>query len=119
MKERIHISLESRLKKMIEESAKEKGMTISERISELIVQSDGIPQANILIASLRAQEKEINILKGMLNSFFQNMASLSEAKYYAPDTAPHPLLKGALEQEKLRTTDAIIKRRSQEGILNE
>lgn len=103
-KTRINISLDPEVKKELEERAKRNNRNVSEEITALIKNTSREGSAAIAIA--RASERELHIIKGMLNSMFMAVASLSEAEYVHPDKQKHHILDGAEKAEVYRLKEA-------------
>ncbi|MDD3960029.1 MAG: hypothetical protein PHF65_07545, partial [Oscillospiraceae bacterium] len=63
-----------------------------------------------LLAISRKNERELRIIKGMLNSMFMAMASLQDAEYVNPKTKKHPIITGAEKEELYRLREEAAKR---------
>jgi len=115
-KERIHISVDPDIRKMIENQAQENQRNVSDEIASIIVnRSEGASdnhgeKISALLAISRKNERELRIIKGMLNSMFMAMASLQDAEYVNPNTKKHPIITGAEKEELYRLREESAKR---------
>ena len=115
-KERIHISVDPDIRKMIENQAQENQRNVSDEIASIIVnRTEGASEnqgekISALLAIARKNERELRIIKGMLNSMFVAMTSLQDAEYVNPKTKKHPIITGAEKEELYRLREESAKR---------
>jgi len=115
-KERIHISVDPDIRKMIENQAQENQRNVSDEIASIIVnRTEGASEnqgekISALLAIARKNERELRIIKGMLNSMFVAMTSLQDAEYVNPETKKHPIITGAEKEELYRLREESAKR---------
>lgn len=99
MKTRIMISISEDVKEALEKRAKKAGRNVSEEISRLVLDApedssaqDVIKLEKDQIAATRAVERDLRIMKGLLNSLFTGMRSFDETHFTDPEKDKHPIL---------------------------
>ena len=111
-RERIRISIDSEIMKNIQERANQSSRSIAEEIEIAMLESpkEHKEKMSALLVIARKNERELRIIKGMLNSMFVAMASLTDAEYVNPETKKHPIITGAEKEELYRLREESAKR---------
>jgi len=100
-KERIHISIDPEIRKIIEDRATKNQRNLSDEIASAFSLKNDASSSEVeekmiaILAIARKNEREICILKELLNSFFLSMASLQDAEFISPETKKHAFISGA------------------------
>jgi len=93
------ISITEEVRDALEKRATKGGRNVSEEIARLVMNApedcsaqDAIKLERDRIASARAVERELRIMKGLFNSLFVGFLSLKDTHFTDPEKEKHPIL---------------------------
>lgn len=118
MKKRMMISISEDVREALEKRAAKSGRSMSDEISRLVLDApdsvslqERIKMERDQIASARAVERELRIMKGLFNSLFVGFRSLDETHFTDPEKNKHAILSEAeaaswlhIKEERARNT---------------